>query len=309
MVSAVSRSIVLIVLSTILAGATLLGPAQVHAQSASVVIQNFSFVPASMTVQVGTIVTWTNMDSVPHTSTSDTGAWDSGTLNPGASFQHTFNTPGTYPYHCMIHPSMHGTIVVRSAGTQPVTATGRTLTVTPNPVLVGSRATVQGAGFTANTFAFVFWRRPDGTSSGVWTATSSSGTFSFVLGFAPRHGIGTEFVAAFDAGTRMWTPFVTVSVVPRGTGSGMLSASVNPVPNGGTTVIVGQRFTPGTVVVVEWQRPDGTMTAIFVRANSAGTFAFRLFADPRHGCGVRAFTALDLATLLAAAPFSLGEVC
>jgi plastocyanin len=309
MVSAVSRPIVLILLSTMLAGTTMLSPAQVHAQNASVVIENFAFMPASMTVPVGTTVTWSNRDSVAHTTTSDTGAWDSGTLNPHASFQHTFNTPGTFTYHCMIHPYMHGTIVVQGAGTQPETAPGRTVTITPNPVLVGGKAAVQGTGFTSNSLAFVFWRRPDGTSRGVWTRISSAGTFSFVLGFAPRHGIGTELVAAFDAATRTWKPFVSVSVVPRGIGSRMLLASVNPVPRGGITVIAGQRFTPGAVVIVQWQRPDGTMAAIRVRTNGVGAFAFRLFADPRHGCGVRAFTALDLATLLAAAPFSLGEVC
>ena len=264
-----------------------------------------------MTVPVGTTVTWTNMDAVAHTTTSDTGAWDSGTLTPGASFQHTFTSPGTFTYHCMIHPYMHGTIVVQSAGTQPVTATGRTLTVTPNPVLVGSRATVQGAGFTSNSLTFVFWRRPDGTSRGIWTMAGPTGMFSFVLGFAPRHGIGTELVAAFDAATRMWTPFLAVSVVPRGIGPGTLFASVNPVPIGGITVIVGQGFSPRSIVVVQWRRPDGTMAAVRVLTNGAGAFAFRLFADPRHGCGIRVFTALDLTTLLANAPgpFSLGEIC
>jgi len=209
----------------------------------------------------------------------------------------------------MIHPFMHGTIVVQGAGTHPTTSTSRMLTITPNPVLVGSTAMVQGAGFTSNSQAFVFWRRPDGTTRGISTMTGPSGTFSFTLGFAPRHGIGTELVAAFDAATRTWTSVSIVTVVARGTGSGMLAASVNPVRIGGTTTIVGQGFSPGSIVVVQWHRPDGTMNTVRALANAAGAFTFALLADPTRGCGVRAFTALDTTTLLAASPFSLGETC
>jgi hypothetical protein len=135
--------------------------------------------------------------------------------------------------------------------------------------------------------------------------------FSFALGFAPRHGIGTELVAAFDVAARVTTAFVPVTVLPRGIGPGMLTASVNPIPVGRATVIVGRGFTPRSVVVVQWRRPDGTMAAVRVLTNSSGAFAFQLLADPRHGCGTRTFTALDLRTLLANSPgpFSLGEVC
>jgi hypothetical protein len=187
--------------------------------------------------------------------------------------------------------------------------TAGTLTVTPNPVMVGTTAAVQGTGFTPNSTALVFWRRPDNTRNAILIGTNGSGMFSFVLGFAPRHGIGTELVAALDEATQVRTPTVAVTVLARGAGTGMLSASVNPVPNGGVTVIMGTGFTPGALVVVQWHRPDGTTGAVHIFANMAGTFAFQLLADPRHGCGSRMFTALDTTTLLAAAPFSLGEIC
>jgi plastocyanin len=312
MTASLFRSFTIIALTTALAATTLLRPAQAQGQttqSAIVMIQNYSFMPATLTVPIGTTVTWTNMDGVVHTTTSDSGAWNSGPLNPGASFQHMFATPGTFTYHCMIHPFMHGTIVVQGAGTHPTTSTSRMLTITPNPVPVGSTAMVQGAGFTSNSQAFVFWRRPDGTTRGISTMTGPSGTFSFRLAFAPLHGIGTELVAAFDAATRTWTPVSSVSVVARGTGSGMLAASVNPVRIGGTTTIVGQGFSPGSIAVVQWHRPDGTLNTVRIRTTTAGAFAFTLLADPNHGCGARAFTALDTTTLLAAGPFSLGETC
>lgn len=61
---------------------------------------------------------WTNMTSAPHTSTSDSDSsvtWDSGLLNAdGGTFSQTFTKPGTYHYHCSVHPFMHGTIVVTS---------------------------------------------------------------------------------------------------------------------------------------------------------------------------------------------------
>jgi plastocyanin len=52
-------------------------------------------------------------DSTAHTSTSDNGAWDSALLAPGASFSRTFQTAGTFPYHCTIHPNMVGTVTVQ----------------------------------------------------------------------------------------------------------------------------------------------------------------------------------------------------
>jgi len=83
------------------------------AQDATAVsIANFAFQPASLQVAVGATVTWTNADSTAHTVTSDTGAFDSGSLAPGASFSQTFTTAGTFTYHCQIHPFMTATIVV-----------------------------------------------------------------------------------------------------------------------------------------------------------------------------------------------------
>jgi hypothetical protein len=84
---------------------------------------DFSFSPGTLTISVGDTVTWTNNSSsdTPHTSTSDTGAWDSGTVNVGQSFSHTFASAGTFPYHCSFHQAqgMVGTIVVQGSATQP----------------------------------------------------------------------------------------------------------------------------------------------------------------------------------------------
>lgn len=86
------------------------------ATTPNVNISSSQFCPGSRTVSAGARVTWTNLDGITHTSTSDMSSaesWTSGNLGNGGTFFHDFNTPGTFPYHCAIHPAMHGTIVVQ----------------------------------------------------------------------------------------------------------------------------------------------------------------------------------------------------
>ncbi|HEY5436023.1 MAG TPA: plastocyanin/azurin family copper-binding protein [Candidatus Limnocylindrales bacterium] len=75
-------------------------------------IANFAFAPASVTVAVGTTVTWTNTDSAGHTVTADDGSFKSDKLGTGTTFSQTFTKAGTFAYHCSIHSSMTGTITV-----------------------------------------------------------------------------------------------------------------------------------------------------------------------------------------------------
>ena len=79
----------------------------------AVTISNFAFSPATITVPVGTTVTWTNKDSASHTVTADDGkAFDSKGIAQGATFTFTFATAGTYAYHCAVHPDMKATVIV-----------------------------------------------------------------------------------------------------------------------------------------------------------------------------------------------------
>jgi YVTN family beta-propeller protein len=88
-------------------------PVAAAAASTSVTIDKFAFSPASITVKAGQAVTFTNNDSVTHTATSTTGAWDSGEIATGSSYTVTLNQPGMYTYRCDIHPFMQGTVVVQ----------------------------------------------------------------------------------------------------------------------------------------------------------------------------------------------------
>ena len=75
---------------------------------------DFSFEGATVTIQAGGKVTWKNMGQTPHTATADDGSFDTGTVDPGKLKAETkaFKQPGTFAYHCTIHPQMHGTVVV-----------------------------------------------------------------------------------------------------------------------------------------------------------------------------------------------------
>lgn len=79
---------------------------------ASIVIRNFAFSPKQISVRAGTKVTWTNRDSVAHTVTSNDGFFESGALGTGGTYSYVFPVPGTYSYHCSIHPSMTATVIV-----------------------------------------------------------------------------------------------------------------------------------------------------------------------------------------------------
>jgi plastocyanin len=80
--------------------------------SAAVAIDNFAFSPATLTVTAGTIVTWTNKDSAAHNIISQTKVFQSDTMSTGGTFSFTFKDKGTYDYHCGIHPSMTGKVIV-----------------------------------------------------------------------------------------------------------------------------------------------------------------------------------------------------
>jgi plastocyanin len=97
-------------------------PPAVRAAEQAVQIGDGSFGPATLTVAVGDTVTWTNADSSPHTVTSEDGTFDSGNLDEGQVFSHTFTTPGTFAYRCEYHSDMTATVVVEAAASEATAA-------------------------------------------------------------------------------------------------------------------------------------------------------------------------------------------
>ena len=89
--------------------------AQEKPSMVEVKIDNFSFGPTTLTIPVGTTVTWVNRDDIPHTvvSTDDPKIFKSKVLDTDEKFSFTFTKAGTYPYFCSVHPKMTGKVVVQ----------------------------------------------------------------------------------------------------------------------------------------------------------------------------------------------------
>lgn len=92
-----------------------LGAAAAKASGAEVSIAFRAYQPNTTTVTAGETVKWTNRGFGPHTVTAVGGTFDSGALAINESFSVTFTTPGSFLYACTIHPTMKGTVIVRSA--------------------------------------------------------------------------------------------------------------------------------------------------------------------------------------------------
>jgi plastocyanin len=91
--------------------------ARADGPASTVLIDNFTFGPQTLTVKAGTTVTWTNKDDIPHGIGSSNNAFKrSAALDTDDSYSFTFTTPGSYQYFCYLHPHMVGSIVVE-AGT------------------------------------------------------------------------------------------------------------------------------------------------------------------------------------------------
>ena len=157
------------------------------------------FIPSTVTIKADTEVTWENNDSAAHTATSGEpgnpdGYWDSSLMMAGSSYTKSFEgfDPGTYPYHCMVHPWMLGTIILEGDGVSaPVVDTVPPQVLVPDDIVIETE-NPNGAVATFNPHAVdnidelltpscnyssgaVF---PIGTTEIICTATDSAGNSS-----------------------------------------------------------------------------------------------------------------------------------
>jgi plastocyanin len=113
------------VIAILLALAVLTGFSQANAARIEVDIHNFAFTPHGEHISPGDTIMWKNLDPYTHISASDNSVWYSGPLTQNQTYSFAFPNPGTFPYHCAIHTTMHDTIFVG-----PQTGIGET---TPTP--------------------------------------------------------------------------------------------------------------------------------------------------------------------------------
>jgi len=101
----------------------LMAPTHSHTQPAAsvetpveITIDNFTFTPAVITVEPGTMVRWLNRDDIPHTVVAKSLTFKSKALDTDDSFSHRFNEVGVVDYFCSLHPHMTGKIIIRTHG-------------------------------------------------------------------------------------------------------------------------------------------------------------------------------------------------
>ena len=111
MTSVTRRSLGILSLGFAAAAATILRTDRALAEDTAVHIDNFVFEPKQLTVKVGTTVTWTNRDDIPHTVVC-AGKFRSKTMDTDGTFTFTFTTAGEYKYFCSLHPHMQGVVKV-----------------------------------------------------------------------------------------------------------------------------------------------------------------------------------------------------
>ena len=140
------RRVLRLAATLVLIALAVFGPRGARAASDNVNIVNFAFQPSTTTISAGDSVTWTWSSAnsgTPHSTSSDSTSavqWDSGIRSSG-SFTVTFSTPGTFTYHCNVHPFMTGTITVMANATAVPSATPTT-TTSPAPTVAAATATL-----------------------------------------------------------------------------------------------------------------------------------------------------------------------
>lgn len=155
------RGLALAAVGLIAALHTVLVATPAQAATQQVMMANYAFSPAALTVHVGDTVTWMQHDQAPHdaTTTSAPVSFRSPQLSQGQSWSYTFRTPGTYAYYCSVHPDMRATVTVVPAATtapKPTQAPAGQNPPPRKPVTVPStRATTGGSTQPATSAAVV----------------------------------------------------------------------------------------------------------------------------------------------------------
>ena len=184
--------------------------APARAATHAVTITDGAFSPASLAVAPGDTVTWTNQDDRPHTVTAANGAFDSGNLEPGASFSFTFTDAGTTGYACSYHPEMQAAIVAGASRPAPAPAappqpSGGSGTAAQPPAAGGGDATTQHAGgHEAGAQPDTAMPAPADLARWLPALLIGLGLVAFAFGLIPMRGVRAEPVPPIETRTAGW---------------------------------------------------------------------------------------------------------
>ena len=213
-------------------------------RDSGVPISGFSF-GSPININVGDTVTWTNQEGTAHTSTSDTGVWDSGNLNQGQSFSFTFMNAGSFDYHCAYHAWMTSTVNVGSSNTAPSITSSLNVNAT---VGMPFSYTIVASGSPAPTLTYTPADVPNGfqvngaTLSGTFTATgtvtigihasNTAGTDDKIL--VVNVGSIPQITSALTDTAVAGTPY-SYTIVANGTPTPTFSFTAADIPQGFNT--------------------------------------------------------------------------
>ncbi len=244
------------------------------AVAADVGIDDAQFSPASLDISIGDTVTWTNNGTVFHTVTSDDGvSFSSGALSGGGggTFTHTFDSAGTFAYHCSDHPAMTGSIAVTTPAVPvilgPFSASGAVglpfsyqITATGTPTGYGVDILPDGLVMDTSTGLISGTPTTVGTTESLLSATNGNGTGSSTVAFTIDLSMVPAITSPLTARGAVGQPFryqITATGSPTGFGVDVLPVGL--VIDTSTGLISG---TPTTV---------GTMDALVSANNGTGT--------------------------------------
>lgn len=175
----------------------------------SISIIDKSFRPLSFSIATGGAVEWSNDDGEAHTVTSTDSLFDSGVMSGGATFSETFYEPGDYPYFCLIHPEMRGTISVAETvdeppPDEPVSVESDLAELVPAPDPDTALGALTGEGTTVSTIDRAFQPDDVEVSAGesvLWTNDDTEGHTVTAVDGAFNSGVMTvsdEFSVTFE---------------------------------------------------------------------------------------------------------------
>ena len=264
-------------IATVAALAAVAGAPAAAAATVTVNIERNGFRPTTHTITEGDTVRWTNRDTVNHQVVSDTGAFVSPILRPGATYSFTFRAAGTYRYRDALEPTERGTIVVR--GAPPAVSLGATV-----PILVfGTETHLQGAVSSRRAGETVaILAQPYGAPSYTQIAvaqTTTNGAFDYVA----RPEVLTNYQVQYRTAT---SQPVTVQVRPR----------LSLMPYGRLSFVArvsAARSFAGRFIYLQRRSPFGQWVTI--AKYRLGTRSGRIFRKPRRTGTYRVFITVNQA--------------
>lgn len=226
------------------------------ASTATIAIGDRIFRPASVTIGAGGSVTFRNDDGRDHTATGRSGAFDTGTLGPGETARRSFPTAGSFPFLCLLHPDMTGTVTVTGADGAPA-PTARPATPAPTPGPAGPTPDPTGLDAAARILDFAFEPgelRVQAGATITWTnvgiaphtVTATDGSFE-----SGQLAAGQSYRATFVTPGRFGYlcaihPSMTGVVVVRPAAGGGPGSSAGPLPSPSASPSAPSPRTPGS---------------------------------------------------------------